>query len=218
MRLGDEVTTVTGGTAVRVAPETPRSHRNEGDEPVELWAVSRKIGHADATKLDAYPGAYPPTDTGSSGVGVAKAAKAKGWISGYQHTFNLNSALRALAVTPVIIGINWYEGFDSPHTTGELRVAGSIRGGHEVVLDQLDVEQKRVWLTNSWGTSFGLHGRAFFTWDTFSRLLSEQGDCTVPVPLTAPAPTPTPTPTPTSDDVAMWDAAKTWARAKGLPA
>jgi len=174
--------------------------------------------YSDATKLDAYPGTYPPTDTGSSGVGVAKAAKAKGWISGYQHTFNLNSALRALAVTPVIIGINWYEGFDSPHTTGELRVAGSIRGGHEVVLDQLDVEQKRVWLTNSWGTSFGLHGRAFFTWDTFSRLLSEQGDCTVPVPLTAPAPTPTPTPTPTSDDVTMWDAAKAWARAKGLPA
>ncbi len=59
MRLGDEVTTVTAGTAVRVAPETPRSHRNEGDEPVELWAVSRKIGHADATKLDDFWPASP---------------------------------------------------------------------------------------------------------------------------------------------------------------
>ncbi len=174
--------------------------------------------YSDATKLDSYPGTYPPTDSGSSGIAVAKAAKAKGWISGYQHTFDLNSALAALAVTPVIIGINWYEGFDSPTAAGELSVAGSVRGGHEVVLDQLDVEHKRVWLTNSWGTSFGQHGRAFFSWDTFSRLLSEQGDCTVPVPLTAPAPTPTPTPTPTSDDVTMWAAAKTWARAKGLPA
>jgi hypothetical protein len=174
--------------------------------------------YSDATKLDSYPGTYPPTDTGSSGVGVAKAAKAKGWISGYQHTFDLDSALRALAVTPVIIGINWYEGFDSPHSSGELGIAGSVRGGHEVVLDQLDVEQKRVWLTNSWGTSFGLHGRAFFTWDTFSQLLSEQGDCTVPVPLTAPAPTPIPTPTPNADDVTMWTAAKSWARVKGLPA
>lgn len=33
MRLGDEVTEVGPGTAVRVAPQTLRSHRNEGDEP-----------------------------------------------------------------------------------------------------------------------------------------------------------------------------------------
>lgn len=28
------------GSAVRVAPQTVRSHRNEGDEPVEMWAIS----------------------------------------------------------------------------------------------------------------------------------------------------------------------------------
>jgi hypothetical protein len=172
--------------------------------------------YSDATKIDTYPGTYPPTDTGSSGIAVAKAAQKKGWISGYQHTFDLNSALKALAVTPVIIGISWYEGFDSPKPSGQLSIAGSVRGGHEVVLDQLDVEHERVWLTNSWGTSFGVHGRAFFTWATFSRLLSEQGDCTVPVPITAPPPTPTPTPKPSQADAVMWDAAKTWARAKGL--
>jgi hypothetical protein len=37
---------------VRVAPRTPRSHRNEGDEPVEIWAVSRRNDHGDATKID----------------------------------------------------------------------------------------------------------------------------------------------------------------------
>ncbi len=40
MRFGDEVETVGPGTAVRVGPQTVRSHRNEGDEPVEMWAVS----------------------------------------------------------------------------------------------------------------------------------------------------------------------------------
>jgi mannose-6-phosphate isomerase-like protein (cupin superfamily) len=40
MRFGDEVETVGPGTAVRVAPGTVRSHRNEGDEPVEIWAIS----------------------------------------------------------------------------------------------------------------------------------------------------------------------------------
>jgi hypothetical protein len=44
---------------VRVAPRTPRSHRNEGDEPVEMWAISRKIDHGDATKLDDFWEASP---------------------------------------------------------------------------------------------------------------------------------------------------------------
>ena len=34
-RAGDDVQRVTAPAVVRVAPKTPRSHRNEGDEPVE---------------------------------------------------------------------------------------------------------------------------------------------------------------------------------------
>ena len=52
MRFGDEIETVRAPAAVRVAASTPRSHRNEGDEPVEMWAISRRIGRSDATKLD----------------------------------------------------------------------------------------------------------------------------------------------------------------------
>jgi mannose-6-phosphate isomerase-like protein (cupin superfamily) len=59
MRLGDEIESVTAPSAVRVAPRTARSHRNEGDEPVEMWAISRKIDHGDATKLDDFWEASP---------------------------------------------------------------------------------------------------------------------------------------------------------------
>jgi mannose-6-phosphate isomerase-like protein (cupin superfamily) len=52
MRFGEEVEEVSAGSAVRVAPRTPRSHRNCGDEPVEIWAVSRKLDRKDATKID----------------------------------------------------------------------------------------------------------------------------------------------------------------------
>jgi mannose-6-phosphate isomerase-like protein (cupin superfamily) len=52
MRFGEDVRPVSAPAAVRVSPDTPRSHRNEGDEPVELWAISRKVEHADATKID----------------------------------------------------------------------------------------------------------------------------------------------------------------------
>lgn len=40
MRFGEAIETVGPGSAVRVAPQTVRSHRNEGDEPVEMWAIS----------------------------------------------------------------------------------------------------------------------------------------------------------------------------------
>jgi mannose-6-phosphate isomerase-like protein (cupin superfamily) len=59
MRLGDDVHEVRAPAAVRIAPATPRSHRNEGDEPVDLWAISRRIGHGDATKLDDFWEASP---------------------------------------------------------------------------------------------------------------------------------------------------------------
>jgi mannose-6-phosphate isomerase-like protein (cupin superfamily) len=59
MRFGDDIHTITAPAAVRVAPSTPRSHRNEGEEPVELWAVSRKVAHGDATKIDEFWEASP---------------------------------------------------------------------------------------------------------------------------------------------------------------
>ena len=59
MRFGDEIRTIEAPAAVRVAPRTPRSHRNEGDEPVEVWAVSRQLGRSDSTKLDDFWEASP---------------------------------------------------------------------------------------------------------------------------------------------------------------
>ena len=68
MRFGDEVRRVSAPAAVRVAPRTPRSHRNEGDEPVDLWAVSRKLDHGDATKLDDFWEASPEAEQHRSGA------------------------------------------------------------------------------------------------------------------------------------------------------
>jgi mannose-6-phosphate isomerase-like protein (cupin superfamily) len=59
MRFGDEVRMVSAGSAVRVAPQTKRSHRNEGDEPVEMWAVSRRLDEHDAVKIDEFWEASP---------------------------------------------------------------------------------------------------------------------------------------------------------------
>jgi mannose-6-phosphate isomerase-like protein (cupin superfamily) len=57
-RCDDTVDKVTAPAVVRVSPGTARSHRNEGEEPVEIWAVSVK-GHRDATKIDDFWEASP---------------------------------------------------------------------------------------------------------------------------------------------------------------
>jgi len=59
MRFEDEIVPVEAGSVVRVAPRTRRSHRNEGDEPVELWAISRSDGMGDAHKIDEFWEASP---------------------------------------------------------------------------------------------------------------------------------------------------------------
>jgi mannose-6-phosphate isomerase-like protein (cupin superfamily) len=57
-RCGDDIEQVAAPAVVRVSPGTARSHRNEGEEPVEIWAVSVK-GHKDATKIDDFWDASP---------------------------------------------------------------------------------------------------------------------------------------------------------------
>jgi hypothetical protein len=59
MRFGDDIVRVPAGSVARVAPACPRSHRNEGDEPVDLWAISQTIDHGDATKIDDFWEASP---------------------------------------------------------------------------------------------------------------------------------------------------------------
>jgi mannose-6-phosphate isomerase-like protein (cupin superfamily) len=59
MRFGDEVREVSAGSVARIAPHTVRSHRNEGDEPVELWAISQRSEDSDSEKVEDFWEASP---------------------------------------------------------------------------------------------------------------------------------------------------------------
>lgn len=135
-----------------------------------------------ATTLDKISGSYPPDDTGSSGLAVCKAAKQLGLISGYKHAFSLQAALEALMSGPVITGVAWYEGFDTPDPNGLVQISGQVRGGHEFEILGYDPATDLVEAENSWGASWGVKGRFFFTSATWGKLLAQQGDVTVPVP------------------------------------
>jgi hypothetical protein len=131
------------------------------------------------TQLEGEP--YPPNDPGGSGLMVCKAGKDMGLIKSYHHAFGVEHALESLVLRPVITGINWYEGFDTPDANGQVQISGSVRGGHEIVADEIDADNELVWFWNSWGTQWGVGGRFCMSFDTWDQLLQERGDVTVPI-------------------------------------
>ncbi len=114
---------------------------------------------------------------------VCKAAKKMGLINAYKHAFGIEHALEALVVRPVITGISWYTSFDTPDASGLIEIAegATVRGGHEVVADGIDLQNELVWFWNSWGPEWGKGGRFCMSFDTWDRLLKEEGDVTVPI-------------------------------------
>jgi len=136
--------------------------------------------YSEATTFDTFPGTYPPTDTGSSGLSVAKAAQRRGLIAGYTHAFGLDQCLAALVLGPVLVGTTWTEGMYSPNAAGFAQATGLALGGHEYCLVGLNLEQRYVTAINSWGVGWGKKGFFRLTFDTLDTLLRDQGDCTIP--------------------------------------
>ncbi|WP_225840323.1 hypothetical protein [Streptomyces sp. NK08204] len=190
-----------------------------GATSVTVKGVARPVNEAlavdlykVATTLDGISGSYPPDDTGSSGLGVAKALKGWGLASGYTHAFSLSALKSALQAGPAMLGIVWLQSMFNPKSDGSLPVdkSSAVAGGHEIVCSGWDGSRFR--LDNSWGASWGDGGSCWVAEADMQWLLSQQGDVTVPALTRAPRPTPAPA----DPDMAMALAARTWLTAKGL--
>jgi len=161
-----------------------------------------------ATTLDEFKGQYPPTDTGSSGLGAAKALVKLGLATAYNHAFSLDALKSALQSGPVMVGTVWLESmFDVDAKTGHVVVdrKSQVAGGHEYVISAYDASAATFRIDNSWGESWGAdRGSAWFAEADMQWLLSQDGDVTVPAWATAPQPEPTPQPKPaiTAEDLA----------------
>lgn len=164
------------------------------------------------TRADPFEGAWEPDDTGSDGNSMAKVFRDDGVIAGWRWTFSLDDALKAGGVTPFITGIEWFNSMYDPDAEGIVRVdlRSGLAGGHEVVVDEIDVERGLVGATNSWGPTFGLGGRFYIPIPDYGTLLSRQGDVTIFTPLTEPAPTPIPDPDVDPADLEFASALRPW--------
>jgi hypothetical protein len=134
------------------------------------------------TTLDDVPGAWPPEDTGSTGLAAMKACQQLGLITSYRWAFGVGEVLAALSsVAPVCLGTNWPDSFDRPRSDGLVHYSADAvsRGGHEYEAVGVDPASRTIRCVNSWGRGWGDHGRFTIGYNDLERLLGEEGDAVI---------------------------------------
>jgi hypothetical protein len=134
-----------------------------------------------ASELDPWPGAWPPVDTGSSGLAACKAAKEAGIIARYEWIFTgVTGVIEALRERPVGVGTWWYDDMFHPHPmTNLVRPTGPQAGGHQWTLIGYDPQQAIFTGMCWWGPTFGRAGTFRIRRDDVAALLADGGDAHV---------------------------------------
>lgn len=139
-----------------------------------------------AQQLDEWPGgAYSgatPFYEGTSVLAGAKAVVAQGKVKEYRWAFSLNDALLAIGYQgPGVLGCWWYEGMMRPDEKGFIKPTGRKVGGHAICVRGVNVKNRTVRLSNSWGEDWGIDGDCFMTFEDFEKVLLEEGEFCIPV-------------------------------------
>ncbi len=96
-----------------------------------------------------------------SGSGNSQAAHK---ISAYYAVPKTQAAIKAAMVQygTLVIGTPWFNSWFYPNTDGTLPAPDYTVGGHAIDADGYD--SAGLWLSNSWGTSYGVNGRIRMPW------------------------------------------------------
>lgn len=178
----------TGADILNTDPYTPvRQTRNNGHFYTDKDGLAF---YEAATRSDDIAGTYKPDDTGSSGLGLAKALKKLGLIDRYTHAFTWTQFLASIAVGPVALGTLWTNRMFTPDRNGVVHVGtlsdSTIAGGHEYMCRGINVEGSLLLCRNHWQPSWNpktlgpkMAGEFWLPVPDLRTLLANQGDVTV---------------------------------------
>lgn len=77
---------------------------------------------------------------------------------------------------PVVVGTNWHEAMFYPNAKGVVKPQGEIVGGHAYMLYGYNRDEKMFRFANSWGATWGVHGRAKISFDDLAGLITNGGE------------------------------------------
>lgn len=168
--LGNRMQTKLNGIVRR----HPKYYLTEPDA-VEMYSAATQLDD------DGIPGKYPPSDTGTSAVGLGKAMVLFDSITVYNWTFTFESFLANLQQQPIMVGTNWYESMFDPNASGYVVPLGTDpAGGHEYLARGVSFTQQYILCRNHWTKDWGVKGEFKISFGNMNRLLNEQGDSLVP--------------------------------------
>jgi hypothetical protein len=136
----------------------------------------------EAKTLDEWPG------TNYDGTSVRAGAKAlvkrRRLATGYAWAYSANT-MRDFVVNigPVVVGTWWYDRMFAVDADGFLRIEGEIAGGHAYLIIGYDVKRDAFRVVNSWGTAWGVNGRAWLRFADAERLIAEDGEACAAVEI-----------------------------------
>lgn len=140
--------------------------------------------------LDQYPG---NSYIGTTGLGIAKAGKERGYWTEYRWNRTLAELAGSLVEHgPVVLAGPWHAGMYRIGPNEPLTLRGPRVGGHMFCLFTRRRHPVHGWgadMLNSYGYGWGDGGRAFVPDDTIAAMLANGGESFVPLgrPATAPA-------------------------------
>lgn len=132
-----------------------------------------------AQQLDQYPGEqYEGTSVNAGGL----ASRERGWLAQFRWATSVDDIVAMVGHRgPVIMGTNWYSGMMDADVNGFIHPTGSVEGGHCYLLKGVNVKKRTFTIHQSWGTSWGIRGDCYISWDDLGILLSQQGEAVVSV-------------------------------------
>lgn len=140
---------------------------------------SPEIIYALAQRHDEWPG---EDYAGSSVRGGAKALQAAGKIASYGWAVNVYEAIQWVGARgPVVLGTRWHTGMMVPDKNGFIVPKGRVVGGHAYLMIGYDEKKERALIQNSWGTDWGMNGRAWISYEHLDRLIIEDGEACSPI-------------------------------------
>lgn len=118
----------------------------------------------------------------------AKVVEDEGLIERYVWAQDEQSLkLWLLTTGPVVVGTAWYQGMFSPDGEGLIRPTGGIAGGHAYLLTGYGRSRGMYRITNSWGRTWGQHGKAWIGERDMWALITNAGEACAAVERRAPA-------------------------------
>jgi len=114
---------------------------------------------------------------GTSVRAGAKVLHHMGFIESYAFTRDLDTLIYTLLeVGPVVIGVDWYQGFMRSDTHGVIKLEGDLLGGHCCMLTGVNVIDRMFRGKNSWGEDYGVLGRFWLSFDDMKKLMRDKGE------------------------------------------